>query len=56
MTWMIDIVRQAQAEDWRLLRSLSESASDGYSQQAMEVYDADGRRLAVGRQTVALFM
>jgi acyl-CoA thioesterase len=55
MTWTIDLFHPIPASGWHLLRSTSEQAAHGLSLQAMELWDTDGRRLAVGRQTVALF-
>ncbi len=57
MTWMIDLFQPVARGDngWYLLRSRSEQAADGYSFQAMDVWDDSGRRVAVGRQVVALF-
>lgn len=55
MTWMIDLFQPIARAGWYLLRSRSEQAAAGYSLQAMEVWDDAGRRVAVGRQVVALF-
>jgi acyl-CoA thioesterase len=57
MTWTLDVLGDAGggAGAWRLLRSTSEHAADGYSAQTMELWDEGGRILCVGRQTVALF-
>ncbi|MBL8770657.1 MAG: thioesterase family protein [Phenylobacterium sp.] len=56
-TWSLDIFQPigGSAGDWRLLRSTSEQAADGYSLQAMEVFDTAGRRVAAARQLVAIF-
>lgn len=56
-TWSIDISAPigGAAGDWRLLTSTSEQAADGYSLQAMEMFDTAGRRIAVARQMVAIF-
>jgi acyl-CoA thioesterase len=56
MTWSIDLVHPIVAGDWRLVGSTSEQADAGYSLQSMSVWDAAGRRLAAGRQTVAIFI
>mgnify|MGYP003748096463 CR=1 FL=1 len=56
MTWMVDFAQPVAAGTWRYVRSYSEAAADGYSHQAMEVYDDEGRRIAVGRQTMAIFV
>ncbi|MBE7219663.1 MAG: thioesterase family protein [Caulobacteraceae bacterium] len=55
MTWSVDFFHPVPATGWHLLRSTSEQAAHGLSLQAMELWDIDGRRLAVGRQTVAMF-
>ncbi|MFZ3007738.1 MAG: thioesterase family protein [Phenylobacterium sp.] len=55
MTWSIDIAHPVDPEGWSLLSSVSEQAQDGYSQQAMSLWDPAGRRLAVARQVVAIF-
>lgn len=56
-TWSLDLFQPLTGApgDWRLLRSISEQAADGYSLQAMDVWDARGRRLAAARQMVAIF-
>lgn len=54
-TWSLDLFHPIAAGEWRLLRSVSEQAGEGYSLQAMDLWDADGRRLAVGRQVVAIY-
>jgi acyl-CoA thioesterase len=54
-TWTLDLFHPTPTGDWRLLRSVSEQAGEGYSLQAMSLWDADGRRLAVGRQMVAIY-
>lgn len=55
VTWSLDLLQPIAAGGWRLLASQSEQAADGYSLQAMSLWSAEGRRLAVGRQTVAIF-
>ena len=55
MSWMVDLAPGAAAPGWRLLRSVSEAAGQGYSGQAMACWSRDGQRLASGRQLVALF-
>jgi acyl-CoA thioesterase len=57
MTWALDLLSAPDdgAGAWRLLRSASEHAADGYSVQAMMLWDERGRPLCLGRQTVALF-
>lgn len=55
-TWSLDLAYVPQAIDgWHLLRSVGEQAADGYAIQQMTMWDADGRRLAQGRQSVSIF-
>lgn len=55
MTWSFDVFGHTAPDAWHLLRSESEIARDGYSAQAMTVWDADGTLLASGRQLIAVF-
>lgn len=55
VTWSLDVLQPVELGEWRLLSSASEQAADGYSLQAMSLWSRDGRRLAAGRQTVAIF-
>lgn len=57
MTWHVDFCQQPPAEPghWFLLRTASEHAADGYSQQAMDAWDSSGTRISTGHQTVAIF-
>jgi len=58
MTWSIDIVGlPAEGDDgWRLLRSTAETIGNGYSTQAMMLWDAAGAPLIAARQNVAVFV
>lgn len=57
MTWNVDIARVPDAmDDWHLLRSASEHSTQGYSMQAMSLWNASGELIASGRQTVAIFI
>lgn len=56
MTWGIDLLQPINSRGWHLLRSTSEQAADGYSLQAMSLWDTEGNRIAAGRQAVALFI
>ncbi len=56
MTWTLDVLEAGDPGGWRLLRSLSEHAGDGYSAQSMALWDEVGALVAVGRQVVALFI
>lgn len=55
VSWSVDLLQPLTPGAWRLLASQSEQAADGYSLQAMALWSAEGPRLAVGRQTVAIF-
>lgn len=56
MTWTVDVLQQPNSADgWHLLWSSSEHAADGYSMQAMTLWNEAGQALAVGRQAVAIF-
>ena len=46
LSWSFDLDRlPEEAGAWYLCRATSESTADGYSRQAMDLFDADGRRL-----------
>lgn len=56
MTWTVDVLQQpASVDGWHLLWASSEHAADGYSMQAMTLWNDAGVPLAVGRQAVAIF-
>jgi acyl-CoA thioesterase len=56
MTWTVDLMQVPQSADgWHLLWSASDHAADGYSMQAMTLWNDAGEALAVGRQAVAIF-
>ncbi|QUT07809.1 thioesterase family protein [Sphingobium phenoxybenzoativorans] len=55
MTWGLDVLATSSNNGWKLLQSTSEWAADGYSSQAMTLWDSEGTALAVGRQLIALF-
>ena len=57
LSWSFDLDRlPVDAGAWYLCRATSESTADGYSRQVMDLFDAAGRRLLAGRQTVAIFV
>ena len=57
LSWSFDLDRLPDhATAWYLCRANSESTADGYSRQAMDLWDASGRRILAGRQTVAIFV
>ncbi|MEM0984608.1 MAG: thioesterase family protein [Pseudomonadota bacterium] len=57
MTWMVEFLDPAPTTEggWFLNRSLAETAIDGYSAQAMTLWNRAGQPVMVGRQTVAIF-
>lgn len=59
MTWSFDVITPddaiASGDGWHLLESRADSATGGYSAQAMSLWRADGKRILAGRQTVATF-
>lgn len=55
INWSFDLLQPAPQGEWFLLRSLSQHAGDGYSSQDMQVWDAQGRAVMRGRQSVAVF-
>ncbi len=56
-TWSLDLMHAPTAiNDWFLLRSTGEQASDGYAMQDMTLWNSTGRRLIQGRQCVAVFI
>lgn len=57
MTWMAEFLTDdpMTTDGWWLLKSSAETAIDGYSSQAMTVWNRDGAPVMVGRQTVAIF-
>lgn len=57
MTWSIEVDRLPDSADaWFLQQATAEDTADGYSRQAMTLWDAAGRRLFAARQTVAIFV
>jgi acyl-CoA thioesterase len=57
LSWSFDLDRLPEdAAAWYLCRAMSESTADGYSRQAMDLWDGSGRRVLAGRQTVAIFV
>lgn len=57
LSWSFDLDSLPEdAAAWYLCRATAESTGDGYSRQAMDVWDSSGRRVLAGRQTVAIFV
>ncbi|MCW3798718.1 thioesterase family protein [Sphingomonas sp. BN140010] len=57
MTWTIEVdALPADADAWFLQQATAEDTGDGYSRQAMTLWDDSGRRLFAARQTVTIFV
>jgi acyl-CoA thioesterase len=58
MTWSVDVLTDTPStkDGWWLIGSKTETAYQGYSTQAMMVWDADGRPVIAHRQNVAVFL
>lgn len=58
MTWDIDILteRLDTTDGWWLVRSQAEHVADGYSGQAITLWNAAGEPVAVSRQNIAVFI
>ena len=57
MTWSIEVdALPTDGDGWFLQQALTEDTADGYSRQAMTLWDENGRRLISARQTVAIFV
>jgi len=57
MTWMFDMLdADPQTEDgWWLCRSTADVTRDGYSSQAMTIWNRAGEPIMAGRQSIAVF-
>lgn len=58
MTWMLNVLtpEPATRDGWWLSRSTAEIARGGFSSQVMQLWDASGRPVVKGMQSVALFV
>jgi len=58
MTWDIDFLteRLDSTDGWWLVRSQAEHVADGYSGQAITLWNAAGEPVAVSRQNIAIFI
>lgn len=56
LTWSLDLVGTVAADAWLKIVTESEIAGDGYSSQSTAFWDAEGRAIALARQTVAVFV
>ena len=57
MTWSVDLLTdQIETTDgWWLVQSSAEQIGDGYSSQAMTVWNANGTAVMAARQNIAVF-
>jgi acyl-CoA thioesterase len=57
MTWGFDLMAPEQVSHggWYLLHSKDDAVGDGYSGQAMAMWDENGAPVLIGRQSVAVF-
>jgi acyl-CoA thioesterase len=57
MTWSVDVLSDAPSttDGWWLVQSRADASSQGYSAQAMTLWNADGAPVIVARQNVAIF-
>ena len=57
MTWSMDMLTdKLETEDgWWLVRTTAETLADGYSSQAMTVWNSERKPMIVARQNVAVF-
>ena len=57
MTWSLDVLSDTPVttDGWWLIQSRADSARQGYSAQAMMLWNADGAPVIVARQNVAIF-
>lgn len=58
MTWTLDLLTDEPRteEGWWLLHNEVDDAVQGYSTQAMTIWNARGEAVAVGRQNIAIFV
>jgi acyl-CoA thioesterase len=57
MTWMAEFLTDeiTTTDGWFLARHVAETARDGYSSQAMTLWNTAGEPMMIGRQTIAIF-
>jgi hypothetical protein len=58
MTWSLDMLSDAPAtkDGWWLIGSKTETSHQGYSTQAMMIWNSDLQPVIVHRQNVAIFI
>jgi acyl-CoA thioesterase len=57
MTWMAEFLTDeiATQDGWFLARHFAQNAHQGYSSQAMQLWNQAGQAVMIGRQTIAIF-
>jgi hypothetical protein len=57
MTWMAEFLTETiETEDrWFLARHTAQTSRNGYSSQAMSMWNKGGAPVMIGRQTIAVF-
>ena len=57
MTWMAEFLTDniCTEDGWFLARHVAEASRDGYSSQAMTLWNRHGEPIMIGRQTIAVF-
>ncbi|EIU5571794.1 TPA: thioesterase family protein [Pseudomonas aeruginosa] len=57
VTWSVDVLDESfeNEEGWWLVRSVAESARNGFTTQSITIWAADGRPVLAARQNVAVF-
>lgn len=57
VSWMIDLLtdKLETPDGWWLVEAKAEHAVDGYSSQAMTIWDSSGKAVALARQNIAIF-
>lgn len=57
MTWMSEFLTDdiTTKDGWFLARHVADMARDGYSSQAMTLWNSSGEPMMIGRQTIAVF-
>ncbi|EKQ6357999.1 thioesterase family protein [Pseudomonas aeruginosa] len=57
VTWSVDVLDESfeNKEGWWLVRSVAESARNGFTTQVITIWAADGRPVLAARQNVAVF-
>jgi acyl-CoA thioesterase len=57
VSWMIDVLTDTleTTDGWWMVEARAEHAVDGYSSQAMTIWNAGGKAVALARQNIAIF-